>query len=81
MYENGIPLQEISDITGITYNTIKRYLDEDYSPKFAKYGDVFPGKLSPFRQEVIQLRKQKKSFQEVFKMGQSSIFMMRMNSR
>lgn len=62
----GTPISEISDITGYTSQTIKRYLEKDSSSISGQYGIDRPGKLMNYRKEVLNLRKEKKTYQEIF---------------
>ncbi|MBU5363190.1 hypothetical protein KQI58_19290 [Enterococcus raffinosus] len=56
LFEKGLPVSRISEITGHTPATIKRYLDQKFNPKDPCYDNFFPGKLGPYRQKVLELR-------------------------
>ena len=57
LFKKGLPVALISEITGHTPATIKRYLDHKFNPKDPCYDNFFPGKLGPYRQKVLELRK------------------------
>lgn len=63
---HGRTVEEIADITGYTRQTINRYLSPNYSPEHANYGVDFPGRLSKHRKKVLQLRKEGKTYKEVY---------------
>ncbi|GEP73335.1 hypothetical protein LRA02_22030 [Lentilactobacillus rapi] len=58
----GKSLADIEGITNYTQARIKRYLDPHTTANKATYGADIPGKLRPYRQEVLELRKQGKSY-------------------
>ena len=56
LYNKGYSIRQIVDKTGHTKNTIKNYLSPNFNPIHGQYGVQRPGKLSPFRKEVISMR-------------------------
>ncbi len=58
----GKSLADIEGITNYTQARIKRYLDPHTTANKATYGADIPGKLRPYRQQVLELRKQGKSY-------------------
>ncbi|MGM0113415.1 ISL3 family transposase [Enterococcus sp. DIV0187] len=64
--KKGVALSEITDITGYTPQTIVRYLGKDASSLSGQYGIDRPGKLEKYRKEVLALRKERKTYSEIF---------------
>lgn len=64
--KKGVALSEITDITGYTPQTIVRYLGKDASSLSGQYGIDRPGKLEKYRKEVLTLRKERKTYSEIF---------------
>lgn len=64
--KKGTAISEIADITGYTYQTVVRYLEKDSSALSGQYGIDRSGKLMSYRKEVLALRKEKKTYQEIF---------------
>ena len=61
----GDSIPEISRSTGFTYNTVKRYLSESFSPVNGHYGRKREGKLSRFRNDVLDMRTQGKTYAQI----------------
>lgn len=66
LFNQGMAISEISDVTGYTDRTIKRYLEQPPSSMIGQYGISRPGKLMNYRKEVLELRHAKKTYQEIF---------------
>lgn len=58
-------IAEISNVTGYTDRTVKRYLEQPSSSMIGQYGISRPGKLMNYHKEVLELRHTKKSYQEI----------------
>ncbi|WP_209125519.1 helix-turn-helix domain-containing protein [Alkalihalobacillus sp. BA299] len=56
LQKEGYSIRKIADKTGYTKKTIKNYLSPNFNPIHGQYDVQRPGKLSPFRNEVIALR-------------------------
>ncbi len=56
LHDKGFSVRQIIDKTGHTKKTIKNYLSPNFNPVHGQYGVQRPGKLSPFRKEVISMR-------------------------
>lgn len=52
MKNTGISNREIERRTGISRVTIRKYLDENYNPIHASYGNKKNGKLTPYLKEI-----------------------------
>lgn len=65
LFEKGLPVSRISEITGHTPATIKRYLDQKFNPKDPCYDNFFPGKLGPYRQKVLELREKNWTYAKI----------------
>ena len=61
----GFGMSQISQKTGFTYNTIRNYLSDNFSPVNAHYGKQREGKLEPFRNEVLQLKSEGLKYREI----------------
>ncbi|MBE1556321.1 transposase [Filibacter limicola] len=66
LQEKGYSIRKIADETGYTKKTIKNYLSPDFNPIHGQYGVQRPGKLSPFRNEVIALRSKGTTYKEIY---------------
>lgn len=66
LFHQGMAIAEISDVTGYTDRTVKRYLEQPSSSMIGQYGISRPGKLLNYHKEVLELRHTKKSYQEIF---------------
>ena len=66
MKAEGMSINEISRKTGFTYNTIKVYLSDDFSPVNGHYGKRREGKLYRFREDVLSMRAQGKTYSQIF---------------
>lgn len=56
LFQQGCSFEEIGRVTGISYYTIKKYVSEDNSNINGHYDTRCPGKLHPYKAEVIELR-------------------------
>ena len=63
--DEGLSIAYISQKTGFTFNTVRNYLSDDFSPVNAHYGKQREGKLEPFRNEVLQLRSDRLKYREI----------------
>jgi len=61
----GLNMTQISRKTGFTYNTIRNYLSDDFTPINAHYGKQREGKLAPFRKEVLQLKSEGLKYRQI----------------
>ena len=52
----GFSKKEISEMTGISTECITKYLKPNFNPANGRYGSSRSGKLSPFRNEIIEMR-------------------------
>ena len=64
--EKGYSIRKIADETGHTMKTINNYLASDFNPVHGQYGVQRPGKLAPFRNEVIALRSKGTTYKEIY---------------
>jgi predicted transcriptional regulator len=62
----GNNLSEISRNTGFTYATVKRYLSDNFSPVNGHYGRKREGKLYQFRDDVLDMRAQGKTYAQIY---------------
>ncbi|ANU10123.1 hypothetical protein BBH88_07315 [Planococcus antarcticus DSM 14505] len=58
-------LLDAYDETGYTHKTITNYLAPNFNPINGQYGVRRPGKLSPFRNEVLTLRTKGTTYKEI----------------
>jgi hypothetical protein len=63
--EKGYSIYKISKDTGFTKSTIKQYLSPDFNPVNAHYGNRRNGILSPYRDEIIHLRSEGKTYGQI----------------
>ena len=66
LQEKGYSIRKIADETGYSKRTIKNYLSPNFNPVHGQYGVQRPGKLSPFRNEVIALRSKGTTYKEIY---------------
>lgn len=66
LQKKGYSIRKIVDKTGHTKKTIKNYLSPDFNPIHGQYGVRRPGKLSPFRNEVISLRSKGTPYKDIY---------------
>lgn len=66
LHEQGYNIRQIVDKTGHTKNTIKNYLSPNFNPIHGQYGVQRPGKLSPFRKDVISMRSTGISYKDIY---------------
>ncbi|WP_256241464.1 transposase [Bacillus sp. V3B] len=66
LQKKGYSIRKIADKTGYTKKTIKNYLSPDFNPIHGQYGVQRPGKLSPFRNEVISLRSKGTPYKDIY---------------
>jgi len=64
--DEGLSITQISHRTGFTYNTIRNYLSEEFSPVNAHYGKQREGKLEPFRSEVLRMRSNGLKYRDIY---------------
>ena len=65
LFEEGLPLVEISQKTGFTKNAVRNYLSEDFNPVNGHYGKQREGKLEPFRADVLRWKAQGLTYREI----------------
>jgi predicted transcriptional regulator len=63
--ESGLSKYAIAKETGFTYRTIAEYLRADFNPVSAHYGKLREGKLAPFRDTVLKMRKEGVTYQKI----------------
>ena len=56
LYSMGHTANEISRLTGHTWKTVTKYLQEDCSLSSARYDQRLPGKLTLYEQTVLEMR-------------------------
>jgi len=61
----GHSIYNISKVTGFVPNTIKKYLNQSFTPINGHYGNNRKGPLSPFRDEVIEMRSKGMTYTEI----------------
>ena len=61
----GYCIDRISKRTGLTRNTVTKYLSLDFTPVNGHYGNRRRGLLSSYRDEVIHLRSEGKTYTEI----------------
>lgn len=62
----GRTISEIASATHQTRKTIQNYLDPDYSPINGHYDRKRPGKLTPYEEEVVDMRSKGKTYDEIY---------------
>jgi len=62
----GMSIGEISRRTGFTYNTAQVYLSDDFSPVSGHYGKQREGKLYCFRENVLKMRAEGKTYSQIY---------------
>lgn len=67
LHDKGYSVRQITDKTGHTTKTIKNYLSPNFNPIHGRYGEQRPGKLSPFRKEVISMRSKGVLYKDIHK--------------
>ncbi len=65
LHEEGHGKHDISKLTGISMTSINNYLTEGYSPVHGQYGTSRPGLLMPFRDEILTLRAEGITYEEI----------------
>jgi len=66
MRDDGLSISEISRNTGFTSATVKRYLADSFTPVNGHYGRKREGKLYRFRDDVLAMRAQGKTYKHIF---------------
>jgi DNA-binding CsgD family transcriptional regulator len=66
MKADGMSISEISKKTGFVYNTVRVYLSDDFSPVSGHYGKQREGKLYPYRENVLTMRAQGKTYSQIY---------------
>jgi transposase len=61
----GLKLGQICEMTGHSYNTVKKYLSLDYKPENNEYGVNYPSKLKPYCDTIDALLDERKTFREI----------------
>ena len=64
--EQGLSIAAITEQTGFTYATVKRYLSESFTPISGHYGKQREGKLEPFRDEVLKMKSDGLKYREIY---------------
>lgn len=66
LYSQGHAVDEITRLTGHTYQTVKKYLKEECSFNNGHYDCRMPGKLALYEQEVIEMRSQGMTYKKIY---------------
>jgi len=66
MHNEGISMIEISKRTGFARNSVKDYLSSSFSPVNGHYGRRREGKQQRYRDDVLQMRAQGKTYQQIY---------------
>lgn len=66
MHGEGNSISEICRNTGFTYATVKRYLSDSFTPMNSHYGKSREGKLQRFRDDVLQMRAEGKTYKQIY---------------
>jgi len=66
LYREGKTISEIALETQHTRKTILNYLDPNYSPVNGHYDRKRPGKLTPYEEEVVDVRSKGKTYDEIY---------------
>ncbi|MFU0789081.1 hypothetical protein [Virgibacillus proomii] len=67
LHDKGYSVRQIIDKTGHTKKIIKNYISPDFNPVHGQYGVQRPGKLSPFRKEVISMHSKGIPYKDIHK--------------
>lgn len=65
LYSEGYAIDEITRLTGHTYQAVIKYLKEDCFTGNNHYDRRLPGKLAPYEQEVIKMRSLGITYQKI----------------
>lgn len=71
LHSEGMTIAEIARNTHHTSRTIKNYLNPEYSPVNGHYDLKRPGKLTPYEQDIINMRSAGLTYEEIFKLIKS----------
>jgi predicted transcriptional regulator len=63
--ESGLSKYAIARETGFTVSTISRYLRTDFNPVNAHYGKLREGKLAPYHDIILKMRKEGATYQKI----------------
>lgn len=61
----GHAIDEITRLTGHTYQTAKKYLEKECSSNNGHYDCRMPGKPAPYDQEVVAMRSQRITYKKI----------------
>jgi transposase len=61
----GLTLTQICEMSGHSYNTVKKYLNPEYKPEYNEYGVNYPSKLKPYCGTIDALLDERKTFREI----------------
>lgn len=67
MAQQGLNLSEIARQTGISWATVKKYLQEDYYLESGGYGQKRPSRLKPYEGKIKEMLCRRCSFKEIEK--------------
>lgn len=65
LHDAGMKITDISIKTGYTSERIRCYLEDGFDPCHGQYGISRPGKLEPYREEVITLRAEGSTYKAI----------------
>jgi predicted transcriptional regulator len=65
LLDEGLSITAISQKTGFTAATVKRYLSTDFTPINAHYGKQREGKLEKYRDEALKLKAEGFTYKEI----------------
>lgn len=61
----GLKISEIARQTGLSWATVKKYIQKDYRPESGGYGQKRPSKLKPYENKIKEMLCRKCSFKEI----------------
>jgi transposase len=61
----GLKMAQICEMTGHSYNTVRKYLSSDYKPENNEYGVNYPSKLKPYCDTIDAMLGERKTFREI----------------
>lgn len=61
----GLTKVEIVNETGLSYCTVKKYINESFDPGQKNYGESYPSKLKPYTSVIDEMLTKQKKFREI----------------
>ena len=65
LYKQGYSIEYIGKLMHHIPQTVKKYLDPSFSVVSVKYDNRIPGKLAPYENQVLELRSQGHTYEEI----------------